>query len=287
MRKDYKGWACDEIISGIFKCIVTLDVGPRVISFTIADGPNLFYEFSSDENAQNDGNYRHFGGHRLWTTPESLSYTYHPENIPVEILNGFYCSAPDLRGIQKGLKITPIAEGFLVEHKLTNVGNDIIETSPWGITMVKPGGYAIFPNEPENPNGLLPVRTLSLWPYTKMNDPRLIFNDQFTIVKHESGKKKFKIGAYISQGWGAYVLDSMVFHKTFSGRSDIYPDLGANFEIYTDENLLETETTGVVRRLNPGESINCSEIWQGFQSTPENLFELCCEGANAVKNLVN
>ena len=120
-----------------------------------------------------------------------------------------------------------------------------------------------------------------------MNDPRLIFHDQFTMVRHESGIKKFKIGAYVSEGWGAYVLDSMVFHKTFSGHSDVYPDLGANFEIYTDDTKLETETTGVVRRLAPGESISCSEIWQGFHSTDQNLFELCCEKANAVKNLVN
>ena len=66
--------------------------------------------------------------------------------------------------------------------------------------MLRPNGFAIFPNEPTEPSSLLPVRSLSLWSYTKLNDPRLVFENDFTIVKQSAITKNFKIGAFVSEG---------------------------------------------------------------------------------------
>ena len=287
----YKGWNCAELVSSNLSCLITLDVGPRIISLSISDSPNIFYTVPEDEARINDAEYRHYGGHRLWTTPESQSYTYHPENTPPSLCEHWFTSAPDKQGLQKGLKVSAVPQGFLVEHRLTNVGSEaVVESSPWGITMLRGGGYAIFPNEPAAAHGsssFLPVRSLSLWAYTRMNDPRLVFGEQVTTVKHMKNQGIFKIGAYVSEGWGAYVLDSIVFHKTFSGAPDVYPDRGANFEIFTNDELLETETTGTVRKLCPGESVCCKEVWQGFVAETEDIVDECRRRALAVKELVN
>jgi hypothetical protein len=283
---NFRGWNCDLIRSGNLECLITLDVGPRVISLTDLGSENLFYVIPEDLGQIGGNEYRHYGGHRLWTTPEDLSYTYHIENTSVIKSDSWYLSAVDPRGIQKGLSVTPIENGFLVQHKLTNLGTQTIETSPWGITMLRPGGYSIFPNEPPS-SSLVPVRSLSLWSYTKLNDPRLSFGDNFTSVHHQDTPSSFKIGAYVSKGWGAYITESKIFHKTFSGVPDKYPDLGCNFEVYTDSKLLETETTGTVRSLSPGDILINKEVWQVFDLPLHGLFDICEEKANLVKNLVN
>ena len=286
MKTIFNGLECEMLRSEDIECLVTVSAGPRIISLTYKNSENLLYVFPSNSENSDPLSYRHYGGHRLWTTPESLDYTYHPENSPVMQKDGWYLSNPDSRGIQKGLKVTPIAQGLLIEHKLTNVGENTIETSPWGITMLRPNGFAIFPNEPTEPSSLLPVRSLSLWSYTKLNDPRLVFENDFTIVKQSAITKNFKIGAFVSEGWGAYVNNSLVFHKTFYSYKDNYPDLGANFEVYTDFNLLETETPGTIRKLNPKDSVINKEIWQIFPLS-DNLVEDCRNYANLVKNLIN
>ena len=288
MQKAFRNLNCHVVTSGDLELMITLDVGPRIISLSYNNSENLLYTFPDDFSCQGATDYHHYGGHRLWTTPESISYSYHPENIPVTVVDGWFLSEKDLRNIQKGFRVTAIPEGFLLEQRLTNLGNDVVESSPWGITMLKGGGFAIFPNEPQavyDATSLLPARTLSIWSYTKLHDPRLIFGENYTTVKHSETGENFKIGAYVSNGWGACIVDSLVFHKTFSGARDVYPDYGANFEVFTCKELLEIETTGTMRKLQPGDNVTCKEVWQVFPLT-EDFFEECNRRAALVKHLV-
>lgn len=279
-------WQGDEIVSEEVKVLVTTQVGPRVISLRFKGGENLFYEMKEEGG----GDYRHYGGHRLWTTPEDISYTYHVENSPViKDQSGWYYSSPDPRGIQKSFKIEEVQGGFRVSHRLVNAGSSEVLTSPWGITMLRGGGYGFFPDEPPKAHGsnsFLPVRSLALWSYTKMNDPRLTFGDGITRVEHRAGLGPFKIGAYVSLGWGGYYRQGVVFLKVFNGAEDSYPDRGSNFEIYTDENLLETETTGTMRLLKSGDLHTCSEIWQIFECEENNLVSVCTAKAESVRHLL-
>lgn len=119
-----------------------------------------------------------------------------------------------------------------------------------------------------------------------MNDPRLRFEAGLTKVFHGTGNGPFKIGAYVSLGWGGYYVDGIVFLKSFKGEADCYPDRGANFEIYTDDSLLETETTGTVRNLGPGDSVECSEIWQVFECGVESIGQACQVRDRDVRSLI-
>jgi hypothetical protein len=156
--------------------------------------------------------------------------------------------------------------------------------------MLSPGGYGFFPDEPQRAHGsnsFLPVRSLSLWSYTKLHDTRLSFIPGHTKINHASGLGPFKLGAFVSPGWGGYFKQGLVFLKIFQGSKDSYPDLGSNFEIYTDDNLLETETPGTTRTLKPGDSVICSEIWQIFESEEANLIENCERRALELANLLS
>lgn len=290
MNQSFMGWECDALKSGETEILVTNSVGPRVISLTYKSSENLFHVIESDTNQPSDLIYRHFGGHRLWTTPEDINHTYHPENTPVKKdSDGWYSSQPDSRGLVKSFRIQPIEQGFKLTHCLKNYSSEEVESSPWAITMLKPGGFGFFPDEPGKSHGInsfLPVRSLSLWSYTKMHDQRLKFESGLTKIFQGLGNGPFKIGAFVSPGWGGYYNNGLVFLKTFSGKSDNYPDRGANFEIYTDDNLLETETTGTTRNLKPGDSVCCSEIWQVFECDPESLIETCEQKSSLVRDLI-
>jgi len=285
------GWDCDVLRSGDTEVLVTSSVGPRVISLTYKSSQNLFHVIESDACQASDSVYRHFGGHRLWTTPEDINHTYHPENTPVsKDSEGWYSSQPDRRGLLRSFRILPVEQGFKVTHCLKNTSSEEVESSPWGITMLRPGGFGFFPDEPPKSHGnnsFLPVRSLSLWSYTKMHDQRLKFEPGLTKIFHGTGNGAFKIGAFVSLGWGGYYNNGLVFLKTFSGNPDSYPDRGVNFEIYTDDDLLETETTGTVRNLKPGDSVHCSEIWQVFECEPDRLIETCEERSSLVRHLIN
>lgn len=275
---EYEGWTCDVHRSGDLELRITRDIGPRIVYLSLDGKENLLHLIESEKGLKGGNDYRHYGGHRLWTTPEDISYTYHPENDPVSYENGWYSSKIDSRGLQKSIKIQTIPQGFLIYHKLKNLGTDTVSSSPWGITMLKPGGFSFFPNEKpiqHGPNSFLPVRNLSIWSYTKLNDPRLIFNDQGTIIRQQTGSSSFKIGASVNEGWGAYFHNGLVFLKTFFGAHDNYPDRGVNFEIYTDSDLLETETTGTVRNLKPGDQVICNEVWELFMCSEDRIYEEC------------
>ena len=43
-----------------------------------------------------------------------------------------------------------------------------------------------------------------------------------------------------------------------------YPDLGSNFEAFTNPELLELETLGPLKRISPGETIVHQESWVVF-----------------------
>jgi hypothetical protein len=63
----------------------------------------------------------------------------------------------------------------ITDHSLTNQGLWPIETAPWAITQLKPGGVAILPQQvgPADPDGVQPNRTLALWPYTDIGSAHL------------------------------------------------------------------------------------------------------------------
>jgi hypothetical protein len=123
-----------------------------------------------------------------------------------------------------------------------------------------------------HPDLLLPNRTITLWPYTDMTDPRVTWGSRYLLVRQsDTAGKAFKLGASVKDGWAAYVRDGVCFLKRFDYFEGMpYPDGGCSVECYTnsDPNMLELETLGPLEVLEPGEATEHVEHWFLFRGLP-------------------
>ena len=215
------------------------------------------------------------GGHRLWHAPETLPRTYIPDNDGVSIeelsdgvrLNG---STEIGTGITKTIEIHLPADQAAVtlKHILRNDSLWQVELAPWALTMFRLGGTVILPQPvgKVDQHGLLNNRILALWPYTKINDPRLVLRDDFILIHASPSPSPFKIGYYNPHGWMAYWLDGILFRKTFDISSGAtYPDGGCNTESYCNDRFVELESLGALVRLEAGGEVNLTETWELHQ----------------------
>ena len=89
-------------------------------------------------------------------------------------------------GLQKMLdiRLAPDRAQVTVTGSLKNDGLWPIETYPWGLTQVRPGGFVVLPQntDPLDQYGLIANRSLVMWPYAKINDPRLLLGDRYIFV---------------------------------------------------------------------------------------------------------
>jgi hypothetical protein len=123
--------------------------------------------------------------------------------------------------------------------------------------------------------GLLPNRQISLWPYARINDPRLQLGDDFIQFKADALLPPFKIGYFNPHGWLAYWLDGVLFRKTFGAQVGLsYPDNNSNAEMYCNNQFVELESLSSLVRLKPGDSAKHVETWDilhGLDSLPKDI----------------
>ena len=250
--------------------------GPRVVRFSLQGRANLLAELPEAAFETPIGTYHFRGGHRLWCAPESLTGTYTPDNYGLKVkefpggvrLTGLPEPAT---GIVKMIEIrlSPERAAVTLQHELRNTGLASINLAPWTLTMLRLGGTAILPQPAGNvdAHGLLHNRILALWPYTQINDPRLVLQDDFILIHATASQLHAKIGYYNPFGWLAYWQEGVLFRKTFGVSANAtYPDRGCNAEIYCDNNVIELETLGRLGRLEPGKSFFHTETWEFFDS---------------------
>ena len=284
-KKEYKGWKnCLEISNGIIDLIVTTDIGPRIIRFGFIGQENEFYEVESDLGSTESKEYKFYGGHRLWHAPEDPKRTLELDNSKVKWAKKKHSllleqSTEPWAQIQKGLKITmsPDQAQVSVLHMLTNKGAWSLELSLWALSMMAAGGKEIMP-QVKRETGLLPNRMISLWPYTKLNDPRVQWGDKYiTLAQDKTASSPFKIGLPNEDEWAAYANHGHLFIKQYTHFSDErYPDFGSSYETYTNDVMLEMETLSPLVLLAPGDSIEHTETWNLYDSmqTPKNEKEI-------------
>ena len=182
-------------------------------------------------------------------------------------------------GIRKRIEIHLAADkpSATLTHTLINDGLWPVELSPWTITQFRLGGTVILPMPVGNadPAGLLHNRQFSLWPYARINDPRLKLDDRFILFKADALLPPFKIGTFNSSGWLAYWVDGLLFRKTFDVCAGLpHPDNNCNAEMYCGNQFVELESLAPLTRLNPGDSVNHIETWDvfdGMDSIPEEI----------------
>lgn len=270
----YRGWAnCLRIGNGQAELIVTLDVGPRILAYTRRGGPSPLKLFEEQLGLTNEPDWKIRGGHRLWLAPEGPTFSYCPDNRPVAWErrgdDGVRLTpAPEIpTGFQKQIdvRLAPHGTEVTLVHRITRVGDGPVLAAPWALTVMAPGGVAIIPQPAfgEHPRDLLPNRRLVLWPYTDLSDPRLTFGREFFTVRQDATRDPIKLGLASSPGWAAYWLPGALFIKRFSlVAGAAYPDDGCNLEVFTNRDMLEVESLGLLANLGRGESSELVERWE-------------------------
>ena len=277
-RIEYCCWPdCIRLTNGQMEVVVTTVVGPRVIHCGFVGGQNLFGVMEDTAGMMGGDEWRLYGGHRLWHSPEEMPRSYSPDNEPIEVVpaedrHGGVQLVQDVEpdtGIQKEMEITLSAKENRVDvlHRLTNEGVWPVELAPWALTVMAKGGEAIVPQPGGDLNSLLPNRRLTLWPYTNMSDPRLNWGDKYIRMRQrEDMPPRCKFGLSAPDGWLAYLLNQDLFVKRFDYEPECeYPDWGSAVEIFTNDTILEVETLGPLVFLEPGEFVEHVERWYLFQ----------------------
>jgi len=282
----YREWKnAYRISNGTVQLIVLADVGPRIISYGFVEGENILHEVAADMGARAGKEFRLYGGHRLWVSPET-ERTYFPDNRPVLVSQHGDTvrftppveDPPPGTNLQKELvvELDGISSQVRLAHRIINQDRQPTELSPWTPTMLRTGGRAILPLPPRaamDKEHYPPVGCLALWSYTDFSDPRWKFGSEYIqLIQQTKPTCRFQeqmTGIFIAAGWGAYFSENNLFVKrapVIPGA--IYPDFGCNFEIFTNPDFLEVETLGPKVLLTPGEHTSHAEVWQLFKDVP-------------------
>jgi hypothetical protein len=284
-KHGYGGWpSCVRLANREVEVVATTDVGPRVLRYGPIGQENLLHEFAEDLGHRGGAQFRPYGGHRLWHAPEDPVRTYAPDNEAVEVAWNepwlVLTAAVEARtGIEKRVELCLADEGpeLTLRHRLTNRGPWPVPLAPWALTVMPPGGVAVVPAEPfvPFPDALTPSRTLVLWPYTKMNDPRFTWGARYTFIRQDaSATAPVKLGAAVTEAWSAYLRAGSLFVKRASFWEvdrPRYPDFGVNVEVFTNADFLELESLGPTTILEPGGAVEHEERWTAFFGVTDEL----------------
>lgn len=276
----YKNYGkCIRLSNETAEIIVTVDVGPRIISYRLNGKENILLEDTDREFQDGSEELRSFfggdstwyiyGGHRLWSSPESYPHSYVPDNSPVDYsFDGKMLTLipPATRtGQQHNLHIILDETGskVILDHTIRNVSGSIVTLAPWALTVCSAGGVEIFPQNSAD-NGLLSNRRNVLWSYSDINDDRFFLGNRYgTLLQVMGAQTKFKIGMNNEDGWAAYVNKGQIFLKHFDmNTKGNYPDYGCNFETFTNGIFLECESLGELTTLENGDCCMLSETWE-------------------------
>ena len=198
---EYRGWKNNlRLTNGDAELVVTLDVGPRVISYRLPGGVNVMKNYAEMMGGTGEPEWQIRGGHRFWLAPEDLTRTYFPDNRPVKweaigTHGARFTPPPETEyGVQKVMELRLADRGTRVEVTLrvTNIGTAPTELAPWGPTVMAPGGVEVIPLPPKknhplhpknakSPADFAPNQELILWPYFDFADTRWTFGAKYAL----------------------------------------------------------------------------------------------------------
>ena len=270
---------------------VTLDVGPRVISYNLIGYENMFCEDLIRQSSMTDKEFKDiygddkvwyiYGGHRFWISPEDYS-TYYPDNNPVSYTqngNVFTFTPPveEVRGWLCEIEVTFDESGAkaTVRHILTNKSEETKKGSIWALSVTAEGGRAIMEQSKIETN-FLPNRTFVMWDYTNIADERFLADKNYYALQQKVDcDGPFKIGVNNTKGSIITLNNGCIFKKTYNHiQGAEYPDGGCSTELYTCNFMLEVESLSPLYSIAPGESREHTEKWELIAEKSTNLDEV-------------
>lgn len=282
---------CVCISNGTIEVYVTLDFGPRIIRCGFVGGENFMKEDNDfsikidlGNTKFNDNIFYNRGGHRCWMSPEAFPGSYYPDNKAISYeqkgdMVVFTQSEQEGNEVQLSFEITmsETSNSLEINHVFVNTSYWAKEFAVWPLTVVAPNGIEYIPQNIVS-KGFLPNRNLAMWTYSSYNDPRLSLGDKYiTVSQNPDIKEPFKLGLAQDRTWAAYFHHGDMFVKKYSTvEAKQYPDFGCTYETYTNGEILEMETLGHLKKVNPGEANSHKETWLLFKdvSVPANDFEM-------------
>ncbi|MBI9009977.1 MAG: hypothetical protein JEZ05_08090 [Tenericutes bacterium] len=276
---NYKNYGkCLKITSESAELIVTLDLGPRVISYRLLEGENIFSQDIEREQFLNTSEmdkifykgatWWGLGGHRLWRSPESYS-TYYPDENPCEYKRTddtfvFIQEKQIYNDIQLSIELSFVNEKDVkFVGTITNKSSINKTLSSWSLSMCKGPGLEIV-KLPNDESGFNPQRYYSFWSFgAKNNDPRAYYGAEYFALRMEPGNQSpFKVGMRVNEGKILYLTEDIAYTKYFDRIEGLnYPDNNVNYETYTKDLFMELETLSPLTEILPNQSVSQTEIW--------------------------
>jgi hypothetical protein len=122
---------------------------------------------------------------------------------------------------------------------------------------------AILPQIRTN-TGVLPNRTLTLWPYSDMMNAKVRWGSNYILVD-VNVDSPFKIGFPNPRGWLAYWLNGTLFVKRAQYQPQAaYYDWGCSSELYCNDKFIELETLAPITTIAPNATVTHTEIWNVY-----------------------
>lgn len=254
---------------GPYQLTAATDFGPRIVGLKYDDSPEILVELSPDVVivTENVGTYRFHGGHRLWVSPEVPEITYAPDDhrcLVTTDTDRLTVVAPvDSSGFGKELDLHWDGRRLVVDHVIRWSGEEPTQAAPWAITQLPLGGTAVVPiPRTAAVTDLQSDASLILWPYTRLDDPRISWRERTALMRAEPGSPT-KLGSGPSPGGVGYLRDGYLFVKHFQGiDGTLYPDRGAVAQVYVGEHFCEVESVGSLTTLEPGSTARHREVWE-------------------------
>lgn len=270
---NYKNYGkCICLTTDKIKLMATLEVGPRIIYFSMPDRENVLFEDvdrNFEMNVEGYGTWYGYGGHRVWLAPEVLPETYFPDNTSVSY-------SFENNKLVMTQEVTDFGKQYSIECMINDDGSvdvyNIIKNcsdkpqyfAPWSVTGLAPGGTEFITLETKD-TGFLPNRTIALWPYSDIKDSRFTMTNSAVELRQDPEiKQAFKAGFNVTNGEIEYRIGNQIFINSFDPYNEEfnYPDFSCNFETYTNNLFLECELLGDLRYYQPGEKAIIHEKWQ-------------------------
>lgn len=261
------------LTNGKYEVIVTLDVGIRIMHFSLEGKPNIFDDDCAlIENMPDGRTWYSYGGQRIWHAPEAFPRSYAIDDIPLEKYeiteNGIrmYRAVEAESNIQKIVEIEFCDDKLLVYNRMVNRNPWPIQFAVWTQTAIA-DGLMVYPVT-QRDSGLLPNTHYVVWPYAKMSDPRVYFGQRFVTVATDSkNTEPFKFGYPNEYKWAALFHNGMCFVKTMDFCEDaVYPDRGCNLECYVQDWGAEMEDLSPLKTIAPGQMHEHVNAWYLFEN---------------------
>lgn len=286
-RFPYRGWNnAYKLSNGVVELVVTADVGPRILFYGFCGGENQLHEVEQDMGKIGGSEFRLYGGHRLWVSPE-VERTYFPDNTSVMVSQHGRATRftapqedrPPGTHLRKEVEIELAGTGTQVRiiHRISNYDECPTKLAPWAPTVMRPEGRAILPLSPRvamDKEHYQSVGAFGIWSFTDFADPRWAFETSFIQLRQHPrpiGRFNEQMGGiYNPAGWGAYYRDEFLFVKratVIAGAT--YPDFGCNFQVFTNPEFLELETLGPMAEIQPKQTVEHEERWWLFANVAD------------------